>query len=168
MLYSSIVGYDSLAIISLGRGISIYGGLFLLQLRLIINYIKSLFNIGFSDYILIPWGGHGWLTFYTTIEVSGRRISDDLKKAKILWNKSWFNNLVRLLIEWIVLLVTSLYSYSRLIFNLNSNVPFFFFFLRKKKRWYDKDNLNCKESEVDDANLSSMETSRRLNLILDS
>jgi hypothetical protein len=59
LLYSSIVGYDSLAIISLGRGISIYGGLFLLQLRLIINYIKSLFNIGFSDYILIPWGGHG-------------------------------------------------------------------------------------------------------------
>jgi hypothetical protein len=155
LLYSSIVGYDSLAIISLGRGISIYGGLFLLQLRLIINYIKSLFNIGFSDYILIPWGGHGWLTFYTTIEVSGRRISDDLKKAKILWNKSWFNNLVRLLIEWIVLLVTSLYSYSRLIFNLNSNL-------------YDKDNLNCKESEVDDANLSSMETERRLNLILDS
>jgi hypothetical protein len=85
------------------------------------------------------------LTFYTTIEVSGRRISDGLKKAKILWNKSWFNNLVRLLIEWIVLLVTSLYSYSRLIFNLNSNL-------------YDKDNLNCKESEVDDANLSSMET----------
>jgi hypothetical protein len=28
LLYSSIVGYDSLAIISLGRGISIYGGLF--------------------------------------------------------------------------------------------------------------------------------------------
>jgi hypothetical protein len=54
-----------------------------------------------------------------------------------------------------VLLVTSLYSYSRLIFNLNSNL-------------YDKDNLNCKESEVDDANLSSMETERRLNLILDS
>ena len=28
LLYSSIVGYDSLAITSLGRGISIYGGLF--------------------------------------------------------------------------------------------------------------------------------------------
>ena len=28
LLYSSIVGYGSLAIISLGRGISIYGGLF--------------------------------------------------------------------------------------------------------------------------------------------
>jgi len=28
LLYSSIVGYDSLAITSIGRGISIYGGLF--------------------------------------------------------------------------------------------------------------------------------------------
>ena len=87
LLYSSIVGYDSLAVTLLGRGISIYGGLFLLQLRLIINYIKQLFKIGFSDYILRG------LTFYTTIEVSGRRISDGLTKAKILLNKSWFNNL---------------------------------------------------------------------------
>src|SRR5688572_27826254 len=50
LLYSSIVGYDRHAIISLGRGISIYGGLFLLQLRLIINYINSLFKIGFRDH----------------------------------------------------------------------------------------------------------------------
>jgi hypothetical protein len=50
LLYSSRVGYDRHAIISLGRGISIYGGLFLLQLQLIINYIKSLFKIGFSDH----------------------------------------------------------------------------------------------------------------------
>ena len=65
-----------------------------------------------------------------------------------------------------MLLVTSLYSYSRLIFNLNSNVLFFIFFLRKKikKSVYDKDNLNCKESEVDDANLSSMETEPKVKL----
>jgi len=50
LLYSSIVGYNRHAIISLGRGISIYKGLFLLQLQLIINYIKSLFKIGFSDH----------------------------------------------------------------------------------------------------------------------
>ena len=75
-----------------------------------------------------------------------------LKKNNKL--KAYFQlvtNLVRLLIEWIVLLVTSLYSDSRLIFNLNSNL-------------YDKDNLNCKESEVDDANLSSMETEPRVKL----
>jgi hypothetical protein len=81
LLYSSIVGYDSLAITSLGRGISIYGGLFLLQLRLIINYIKQLFKIGFSDYILIHpvptiplwlgglpiWGGTNFLYNYRSI-----------------------------------------------------------------------------------------------------
>jgi drug/metabolite transporter (DMT)-like permease len=42
LLYSSIVGYDSLAIRSIGRRISIYGGLFLSQLlQLIVNYIKA-------------------------------------------------------------------------------------------------------------------------------
>jgi hypothetical protein len=47
LLYSSIVGYDSLAIRSIGRRISIYGGLFHSRLlQLIINYIKeSLFNL---------------------------------------------------------------------------------------------------------------------------
>jgi len=44
--YSSIVGYDSLAIIFLGRRISIYGRLFHSQLLQLINYIKSLFNMG--------------------------------------------------------------------------------------------------------------------------
>jgi len=43
LLYSSIVGYDSLAITSLGRGISIYGGLF--HYVHIFDILMYLFNI---------------------------------------------------------------------------------------------------------------------------
>jgi hypothetical protein len=79
LLYSSIVGYDSLAIISLGRGISIYGGLFLSQLLLlIINYIKSLFNTGFSDDTSCG------PALCTTMGLSGIRTSQGLLIAKIL------------------------------------------------------------------------------------
>ena len=103
LLYSSIVGYDRQAIISLGRWISIYRGLFLLQLGLIINYIKS-DDTSCGPALCTTMG----LFRYSTIQ--------GLLIAKILvFSKNWFNklkaylplvtNLVRILIEEIVLLL---------------------------------------------------------------
>src|SRR6185503_8851334 len=50
LLYSSIVGSNSIIFRSIGSGISIYGGLFLSQLlELIINFINSFSKIGFCN-----------------------------------------------------------------------------------------------------------------------
>jgi len=127
LLYSSRVGYDRHAIISLGRGISIYGGLFLLQLQLIINYIKSLFKIGFSDHT--SCGPALW----TTMGLFLYSTSQGLLISKILvLSKNWFNKLI----EEIVLLLKLKPCHDSvvwcgvapptkkeegLIFNLNSN-----------------------------------------------
>ena len=149
LLYSSIVGYDRHVIISLGRGISIYGGLFLLQLRLIINYINSLFKIGFRDHT-----SSGGPALCTTTRLFRYSTSQGLLIAKIsVWSKNWFNklkaylplvtNLVRILIEEIVLLLNCKPYHASvvwcgvpkkeegLILNLNSNsksAPGFFLF----------------------------------------
>jgi hypothetical protein len=78
MLYSSILGSNSIIFRSIGSGISIYSGLFLSQLlQSIINYIKSFSKIGFSDHTSCG------LTLYTTIGLFGRRTSLGLLIAKI-------------------------------------------------------------------------------------
>ena len=88
LLYYSRVGYDRHAIISLGRGISIYGGLFLLQLQLIINYIKSLFKLGFSDHTSCG------PALCTTMGLFRYSTSQGLLIVMLLvWSKNWFNKL---------------------------------------------------------------------------
>ena len=75
LLYSSIVGYDRQAIISLGRGISIYRGLFLLQLLIQINCIRKFASTRF-------WIDQG-VTPHTALDNQGLKIKEGLLSEEI-------------------------------------------------------------------------------------
>ena len=181
LLYSSIVGYGSLAIISLGRGISIYGGLFHLQFGLIINYIKSFSKIGFSN----PKSyGLTLLNIARLLVILLAGVYLNIYYKVLGLSKNWFNklkvylplvtHLVGILIEEIELLLKPLPYHTSvvwcgapkkeegLILNLNSN--------SKSAPGFPLSNVDVsgKERWAAGARLSPRETSRRLKLILDS
>jgi hypothetical protein len=108
--YFTIVGYDSLAIISIGRRICFYGGLFHLQFWLIISYIKSLFKIGFSEHTSCGPALCTTMGLFRSSTSQGFLIAKILILSKNLFNKlkayfSLVTNLVIILIEEIVLLL---------------------------------------------------------------
>jgi hypothetical protein len=157
LLYSSIVGYDRHAIISLGRGISIYGGLFRSLLsQLMINCIKSLFKIGLSAHALC-------VLVCRTAELFRYNTSQGLLIAFIFVLDTKLSDLARILEE-ILFLFISKYYYTTfvycgapqeeegLILNLNSNRKYA---SPVKGGPSGQDNFNCKEGVVADANFPS-------------